>query len=74
MTLRQLGADVLLITMLAARTGRGAPPPADVDVAVFMPMGVYWPGEYLFATNGSPDWPRNEAALDDLARHNVNAV
>lgn len=45
--------------------------PSDAD---YLPLGVYWPGEYLFTTKGAIDWPRNEAALDDLAKHHVNAV
>ncbi len=43
--------------------------PAD-----FMPMGVYWPGEYLYGSKSGPDWQRNEQAMDDLARNGVNAV
>ena len=42
----------------------------------FIPLGVYWPGEYAFQDcgNATARWQRVDAALDDLARHHVNAI
>jgi hypothetical protein len=79
---RLLKFSLLFLGCLAMATqegfGQSKPEPAapltPTDPA-YLPLGVYWPGEYLFSTkDGAIDWPRNEAALDDLAKHHVNAI
>ncbi len=43
----------------------------------FMPLGVYWPGEFTFrnkANKNAPDWKKVEEVLDSLKAHHVNAV
>jgi len=41
----------------------------------FFPLGVYWPGEFLFRDEQKQlDWKRNEAILDSLAAHHCNTV
>lgn len=52
------------------------PAPAPQRAASFIPLGVYWPGEYTFAEYQVPRlrWAKIDAALDDLAAHHVNAI
>lgn len=56
----------------------GAVPRAgDAALRQAMPMGVYWPGEYLHTQPANPrriDWPSVERALDDLASRHVTAI
>jgi len=42
----------------------------------FLPLGVYWAGEYAFTEYQVPKirWAKVDAALDDLAAHHVNAI
>jgi len=44
--------------------------------AAFLPLGVYWAGEYTFNEQKDPQvrWGMIDKALDDLAKHNVNSV
>ncbi len=53
---------------------RAPPAAAAPGDPAYLPLGVYWAGEHLHATNGVIDWPRVEQALDDLAAHHVTAV
>ncbi|MEB3266129.1 MAG: hypothetical protein VKN13_05880 [Cyanobacteriota bacterium] len=51
--------------------------PADETLRQVLPMGVYWPGEYLHTDPANPrriDWPRVDRALDDLASRHVTAI
>jgi hypothetical protein len=45
------------------------------STADFMPLGVYWPGEWMFrSANRQIDWARNEPILESLAKHHCNAI
>lgn len=53
-----------------------AKPAADPRGEQFLPLGVYWAGEFTFQECEFPEtrWRRIDAALDDLALHHVNAI
>ena len=54
-----------------------AAPAAELELRRAMPMGVYWPGEYLHTDPAKPgriDWAQVERALDDLASRHVTAI
>ena len=42
----------------------------------FLPLGVYWAGEYAFGEYQVPKirWAKVDKALDDMAAHHVNAI
>jgi len=64
-------ALMMLMTMaFAGRTQAEMAPVPDVKI----PLGVYWPGEFMLQKDGKLDWPANGAILDSLAAHHCNAV
>lgn len=57
--------------------GVAASPGMQDSLASALPLGVYWPGEYLYphpTVPGAIDWVRTERALDDLAARHVSAI
>jgi len=70
-----------LFLNLKTEVDRGAPRgPAKAPVGPrdpqFLPLGVYWAGEFTFQECEFPEtrWQKIDAALDDLASHRVNAI
>ena len=50
-------------------------PPPDPRSPDFIPLGVYWPGEYTFGDKAHEErWRKIEALLDDLAARNANSI
>jgi hypothetical protein len=68
-------SGVCLVCLALAGLGITAETEVPQRSAEFFPLGVYWPGEYVFrAADKQFDWPRNEAILDSLAKHGCNAI
>jgi len=57
----------------APNTNRNRCPQRDSG---FLPLGVYWAGEYAFTEYQVPKirWAKMDKAVDDLAAHHVNAI
>ena len=64
------------VMSLGARAeGAGKTPPAQLaqNDEGFLPLGVYWLGEYTFRDLDEPTrWAETDEVLDSLAQRNVN--
>ena len=67
----------LIVLDVCAETERDAPPAnAASEDEGFLPLGVYWPGEYTFRELGEPEarWAKIDEVLESLAKRNVNTI
>lgn len=66
-------AIVFCVTVLSGLTGFGQD--EATPSAGDFPLGVYWPGEYLFKTEeGDIDWAKNDEVLEKLHAHSCNII